>query len=43
MCEYNNDAKDDFTTKAYGTYVLALSGEKPLGWIEYLKENQTNI
>ena len=40
---YPSAEKDDFTTKAYGTYVLALSGEKPLGWIEYLKENQTNM
>ncbi|MCL2010569.1 MAG: hypothetical protein FWG71_08520 [Synergistaceae bacterium] len=30
---------DDFTTKAYAVYVLALNGEKPLGWIHYLKEN----
>lgn len=41
---YNNDnavnERDDFTAKAYGVYVLALYGEKPLGWIEYLRENK---
>lgn len=40
---YPSAEKDDFTTKAYGAYVLALNGEKPLGWIEYLKENQANM
>jgi uncharacterized protein YfaS (alpha-2-macroglobulin family) len=32
--------KNDFTTKAYAVYTLALSGEKPLGWMHYLKENE---
>lgn len=36
---YPGEDKDDMTAKAYATYVLALSGEKPLGWIEYLREN----
>ena len=40
---YPSAEKDDFTTKAYAVYVLALSGERPLGWIEYLKENQVNM
>ena len=33
------DEQDDMTTKAYATYVLALNGERPLGWIEYVREN----
>ena len=39
---YDNDEliRDDFTAKAYGVYVLALYGEKPLGWIQYLNENK---
>ena len=41
--KYPSAEKDDFTTKAYGAYVLALNGERPLGWIEYLKENQSNM
>ena len=36
---YDSQEKDDMTAKAYAVYVLALSGEKPLGWIEYLREN----
>ena len=40
---YSTEEKDDFTAKAYAVYVLALNGEKPLGWIEYLKENQINM
>ncbi|MBR1604258.1 MAG: hypothetical protein IJ667_12590, partial [Synergistaceae bacterium] len=36
----DSDARDDFTAKAYGVYVLALYGEKPLGWIQYLNENR---
>ena len=36
----NNSEMDDMTAKAYAVYVLALYGEKPLGWIEYLRENQ---
>lgn len=34
---------DDCTTKAYAAYVLALNGEKPLGWMHYLKENRDNM
>lgn len=45
MPAYNdvNDERDDLTTKAYAVYVLALNGEKPLGWIEYLRENQQSL
>ena len=45
MPAYNNidDERDDLTTKAYAVYVLALNGEKPLGWIEYLRENQNSL
>jgi uncharacterized protein YfaS (alpha-2-macroglobulin family) len=32
--------RNDFTTKAYAVYVLALNGEKPLGWMHYLRENE---
>ena len=39
----DDDERDDLTTKAYAVYVLALNGEKPLGWIEYLRENQNNL
>jgi uncharacterized protein YfaS (alpha-2-macroglobulin family) len=35
--------RDDFTTKAYAAYVLALNGEKPLGWMHYLKENSGDM
>lgn len=35
----SSDEMDDMTTKAYAVYVLALYGEKPLGWIEYLRGN----
>ncbi|MBQ6434574.1 MAG: hypothetical protein IJJ09_01075 [Synergistaceae bacterium] len=41
--ESDSDEQDDLTTKAYAVYVLTLSGEKPLGWIEYLRENQNNL
>ena len=37
--DYPESERDDMTTKAYAVYVLALNGEKPLGWIEYLREN----
>ncbi len=40
---YDGEEKDDFTAKAYAVYVLALNGEKPLGWIEYLRENQSSL
>ncbi len=45
MPAYDNvdDERDDLTTKAYAVYVLALNGEKPLGWIEYLRENQKSL
>jgi uncharacterized protein YfaS (alpha-2-macroglobulin family) len=33
----------DMTTKAYAAYVLALYGEKPLGWLHYLKENEQRM
>ena len=36
---YNGEEQDDMTTKAYAVYVLALNGERPLGWIEYIREN----
>ena len=41
MPEYKNEGEeyDDLTAKAYAVYVLALNNEKPLGWIEYLREN----
>lgn len=42
---YNDrtDELDDLTAKAYAVYVLALNGERPLGWIEYLRENQASL
>ena len=40
---YNGEELDDMTAKAYAVYVLALNGEKPLGWIEYLRENQASL
>ena len=45
MPEYQRegDEQDDLTTKAYAVYVLALNDEKPLGWIEYLRENQNSM
>lgn len=45
MPEYNypGEERDDLTAKAYAVYVLALNGEKPLGWIEYLRENQNSL
>ena len=39
----DDDERDDLTTKAYAVYVLALNGERPLGWIEYLRENQSSL
>jgi uncharacterized protein YfaS (alpha-2-macroglobulin family) len=41
--DYRYRERDDFTTKAYAAYVLALNGEKPLGWMHYLKENANNM
>ena len=41
--EYPDQERDDLTTKAYAVYVLTLNGERPLGWIEYLRENQRNL
>ncbi|MBQ9564753.1 MAG: Ig-like domain-containing protein [Synergistaceae bacterium] len=41
--QYPTEERDDFTAKAYGAYVLTLYGEKPLGWIEYLRENQDSM
>ena len=40
---YPGQERDDMTTKAYGVYVLALNGERPLGWIEYLRENESSL
>ncbi|MDR1979113.1 MAG: hypothetical protein LBQ42_10320 [Synergistaceae bacterium] len=40
---YRYQIRDDFTTKAYAAYVLALNGEKPLGWLHYLKENTNEM
>lgn len=40
---YDGEEKDDLTAKAYAVYVLALNGEKPLGWIEYLRENKDSL
>ena len=37
--DFDGDEADDMTTKAYAVYVLALNGERPLGWIEYIREN----
>ena len=39
----DDDERDDLTAKAYAVYVLTLYGEKPLGWIEYLRENQSSL
>ncbi len=36
---YSGEEQDDMTAKAYAVYVLALNGERPLGWIEYIREN----
>lgn len=41
--DYDDAERDDLTTKAYAVYVLALSGERPLGWIEYLRENAASL
>ncbi len=38
-----DDERDDLTTKAYAAYILALNGDKPLGWLEYLNENSANM
>ncbi len=35
--------RDDLTSKAYAVYVLTLNGERPLGWIEYLRENLSSL
>ncbi|MDR2137541.1 MAG: hypothetical protein LBO68_04555, partial [Synergistaceae bacterium] len=40
---YRYRERDDFTTKAYAAYVLALNGEKPLGWMQYLSENKDGM
>ena len=40
---YKYQEWDDFTTKAYAVYVLALNGEKPLGWMHFLKENRNDM
>lgn len=40
---YEGEELDDFTTKAYAVYVLALTGERPLGWIEYLREHEASL
>ncbi|MBQ6972413.1 MAG: hypothetical protein IJP86_08700 [Synergistaceae bacterium] len=40
---YDGEEKDDLSAKAYAVYVLALNGEKPLGWIEYLRENEKSL
>ena len=40
---YPEEERDDLTAKAYAVYVLALNGEKPQGWIEYLNENVNNM
>ena len=40
---YDGEEQDDLTAKAYAVYVLTLNGEKPLGWIEYLRENQASL
>ena len=36
--EDEDEERDDATTKAYGAYVMALDGDRPLGWIAHLKE-----
>ncbi|MCR5347038.1 MAG: Ig-like domain-containing protein [Fretibacterium sp.] len=41
--QYPTEEKDDFTTKAYAACVLALAGEKPLGWLEYLREHKESM
>lgn len=38
-----DEERDNMTAKAYAVYVLALNGERPLGWIEYLRENQAML
>jgi uncharacterized protein YfaS (alpha-2-macroglobulin family) len=40
---YQHRETDDFTTKAYAAYVLALNGEKPLSWLQYLGENKDRM
>lgn len=40
---YPTEIKDDLTSKAYAAYVLALNGEKPLGWLYYLEENKKEM
>ncbi len=32
-----------FSSKAYACYVLALNGDYPLGWMQYLKSNQDKL
>jgi uncharacterized protein YfaS (alpha-2-macroglobulin family) len=39
----NYEEMHDLTAKAYAAYVLALHGEKPLGWMHYLKENERRM
>ena len=34
----SSDEKGDLSLKAYGAYVLALSGQPPLGWMTWLSE-----
>ncbi|MBR1671927.1 MAG: hypothetical protein IJ702_03285 [Fretibacterium sp.] len=41
--QYPTEERDDFTTKAYAVYVLTLAGEKPLGWLEFLREHQESM
>jgi uncharacterized protein YfaS (alpha-2-macroglobulin family) len=38
-----NNIKEDLTTKAYASFVLALEKEAPLGLMYWLKENTVNI
>jgi uncharacterized protein YfaS (alpha-2-macroglobulin family) len=38
--QVNWQERHDMTTKAYAAYVLALYGEKPLGWMQYLQETR---
>lgn len=34
---------ENLTVKAYASYVLALAGDAPLGWMAYIKENDAHL
>ncbi len=45
MPDDNSDWKmrENMTLKAYASYVLALAGEPPLGWMAHIKENSAHL